>query len=353
MKISFTPVWFDSLGAKSSCSLIRTPNTTILIDPGIAIMHPSFPASYLDKLKWKQEGANRIRDASRRADIVVISHYHYDHYFPREMEIYEGKLVLAKNPNEYINDSQRKRAEEFYSRICEHFGEIKLEEVLKESLTRTFPNPMEELPLAANKDFSDYNDRRTEILKKGLKLFEKRIKNWNRMPRIPELEFRGIKILFPEGKELRFGKTRLRFTKPLFHGIEFSTLGWVFSTVIEHEDEKIIHSSDLNGPIIEDYAQWIIDEDPDILILDGPMTYMFGYLLNRTNLMRAVENAARIVEETDAKIIVYDHHLVREARYKERTKQVWDAALRAGKKVLTAAELLGRVPKVLECNEKG
>jgi predicted metallo-beta-lactamase superfamily hydrolase len=33
-----------------------------------------------------------------------------------------------------------------------------------------------------------------------------------------------------------------------------------------------IYTSHLQGPGIEDYAQWIIKENPDILILDGPPT---------------------------------------------------------------------------------
>lgn len=54
--------------------------------------------------------------------------------------------------------------------------------------------------------------------------------------------------------------------------------------MIEHGGQKLIHSSDLNGPIIEDYPEWIIRENPDLLVLDGPMTYMRGYLLTETTL---------------------------------------------------------------------
>ena len=149
---------------------------------------------------------------------------------------------------------------------------------------------------------------------------------------------------FPEGKTFTFGKTRLRFTKPLFHGIEFSRVGWVFSTVIEHGGQKLIHSSDLNGPVIEDYAEWIIQENPDILILDGPMTYMRGYLLTETTPRRAIENAVRILEERDLRLMIYDHHLPREPKFKEVTRRVWEAG---GKKITTAAEFLGKKPAVL------
>lgn len=164
---------------------------------------------------------------------------------------------------------------------------------------------------------------------------------------IPEFNFHSLKVKYPEGKEFKFGNTTLRFSKPLFHGIEFSRVGWVFYTIVEHENEKFIHSSDLDGPIIEDYTQQIIHENPQVLILDGPMTYMFGYLLNRINLNRAVENAAEIVRKIDAELIIYDHHLPRERKFRERTAKVWEVAKEAKKKVMTAAEFLGQEPVVL------
>ncbi|MHA1208431.1 MAG: MBL fold metallo-hydrolase [Candidatus Freyarchaeota archaeon] len=347
MGVSFRPVWFDSLGAKSSCTLVETPEVSVLIDPGIAVMQPSFPASMPQKLYWEAMGRREIKRASRKADVIVVSHYHYDHYFPEDMSVYSGKLVLAKNPNEYINDSQRRRAERFYSKICKHFGKTNLEDVVKKPYTREYGNPLDDLPIAMHKDFGDYNERRKELLEKGLKWFRNRTTRWGKNPEIPELEFESVKVKYPEGRKLRFGDTRLRFTKPLFHGIEFSRVGWIFATVVEHGGEKLIHSSDMNGPIIEDYAEWIIEENPDILVLDGPMTYMFGYLLNRTNLNRTVANAVRILEETKARLIIYDHHLPREAKFKEHTREVWNTAEKLNKKLLTAADFLRKTPKVL------
>ena len=348
MALSFKPIWFDSLGAKSSCVLVRTSDVSILIDPGIAIMQPSFPASEEEKIEWLIEGEKAIKRASERADIVVITHYHYDHYFPNDLDVYEGKLLLVKDPNEYINDSQRERAEYFYSNLYNYFGDLKLEDIWRKSESKEYPNPLEELPIAFSKDFGDYNTRRKQLLEKGLKWFKNRVNKWNRNPRIPEMGFENFKVVFADGRTLQFGDTKIRFTRPLFHGIEFSRVGWVISVVIECKEEKFIHSSDLNGPIIEDYADWIAKENPDILVLDGPMTYMLGYLLNKINLRRTIENAVKIVKEIDAEVIIYDHHLPRERHFREHTKEVWEAAEKGGKAVLTAAEFLGRKPKVLE-----
>lgn len=51
-----------------------------------------------------------------------------------------------------------------------------------------------------------------------------------------------------------------------------------------------IYTSHLQGPGIDDYAQWIIEENPDILILDGPPGYLFGFMVNRINLQRAIDS---------------------------------------------------------------
>lgn len=346
--IGFKPVWFDSLGAKSSCILVQTPDLSILIDPGVAVMHPSFPASSRAKWKWYEQAEKAIREASRKAQVIVISHYHYDHFTDFEAEIYRGKLIFAKNPNQYINDSQRGRAERFFQNLYQAFGKIDLNEVLEEPKPRKFPDPAKELTEALNKDFGDYNERRREVLRQGEKWFKGRVKRWEKARQIPALKLGEVKVRFAEGQTVKLDETRIRFKGPLFHGIEYSRVGWVFSTIVEYGGEKLLHSSDLNGPIIEDYAQWIIEEKPDILILDGPMTYMLGYTLNLINFNRTLENAEKIVEEAGCKLIIYDHHLPREPKFKERTRRLWEKAEKLGIKMVTAAELLGKTPAVLQ-----
>lgn len=349
MKVIFKPVWFDSFGAKSSCSLIKTPDLKILIDPGIAVMQPSFPASEDKKVYWYEKGYEAIKSASKNVDVIVISHYHYDHFTDFEKNIYSGKTVFAKNPNEFINDSQRERAEEFYKHLYEGFSEKKFKDLLKKPQPKEYKNPLEDLPLAKSKSFGDYERRRRSLLDQGERWFFKRVRKWNNYKKIPELDLETVKVKFSEGKEFKFRNTKLRFTKPLFHGIEFSRVGWVFSTIIEYGKEKLIHSSDLNGPIIEDYAEWIIKESPTTLILDGPMTYMLGYTLNLINFKRTIENALKIIEETSKiETIVYDHHLPREPKFRERTRKVWEKAKKLGIKMVTAAELIGKKTVVLE-----
>ncbi len=342
MSLSFKPIWFDSMGAKSTCTFVRTSDVSIVIDPGVAIMQPSFPATPEQKAEWLSYAENTIKQMCNNANYLVITHYHYDHYFPDDLDIYKEKKVFTKNPNEYINFKQRERAVEFFNSV---FNKFKVEESQKtypKNKKTNYPDPLDVLPYAAKKDFKSYNTRRKEVLEKGRKRFNKQVMKWLSYKPLPEIKSKDIEIVFADEKSCVIGDTTIRFTKPLFHGIEYASVGWVFATIIECNGKKLLHSSDVSGPMIEDYADMIICENPNILILDGPTTYLFGYILNRINLERTIENTVRIIKEIDADVIIYDHHLTREHRFREHTNKVWKTAEELGKRVITAAEYLGK-----------
>jgi len=342
MTLSFKPVWSDSMGAKSSCVLVKTPDVGILIDPGVSIMHPSFPASDRRKMGWLRRGENAVLEASKEADVVVISHYHYDHFTDFDARLYEGKRLFVKNPNEFINYSQRGRAENFLGNVCREFGGIEFKSILEKNKKKNYPDPMEKMPLAAERDFGGYNKRRRELLGKGRDRFSRLADSWNKKERIPEIKFKNIKVEFPEGGKFKFGKTKMEFSQPLFHGIEYSRLGWVFATMVESGGKRLMHSSDLCGVYIEDYAEMIVKEKPDILILDGAPTYLLPYMMNSINLERCIKNICNIIRNVDSELILLDHHLPRDSRYRERLKEVYDLAAKEKKTVTTAAEYLGR-----------
>jgi hypothetical protein len=276
----------------------------------------------------------------------VISHYHYDHHtkFGTKgincKKLYSGKLILAKDPNRYINRSQRERAELVWSQLCTNF-DVCLE--FGKSETAEFPDPVEELH-SASKNFGSYQERRRKLLERGSREFKKLSEFWNQQDTIPELQLDATtKVRWVDGKKIKIGSTTLRFSKPRYHGMEYDRIGWVFSIVIERK-KKLLHSSDLQGPIIEDYAEDIIRENPDFLILDGPPTYLLGYMMNKINLGRAINNLCRILDEVDAETVIWDHHLLRDTRYRERTKTAYEYAKRTGKELISMAEFLGKKP---------
>jgi hypothetical protein len=331
------------MGAKCSSILIETPDITILVDPGAASMQGSYPLPLQEKERLQLQALRNIGEASKSADFVFISHYHYDHYtplmdIPREVEnFYKGKTVWAKDPNKFINHSQWNRARIF-------FGGLGGKEIYKEPEGINYKPIEEELPIALSRNYGDYGERKKELLEKGKIWFEKLLNLWQTNQWIREFKTRDYFVKFIDGKRYKFGDTIVRFTQPLFHGIEYDRVGWVISLVVENNHKKFLYSSDLQGPQIEDYADWIIQENPDAMVLDGPATYLFGFMMNRINLNRAISNMVKIIKKTKTNPIIYDHHLLREGKYKERLKEVY----KKGKsRVLTAAEFMGREPLIL------
>ena len=331
------------MGAKSSSVLIETPDLKILVDTGAAEMQPSYPLSSEEKKDLRQKALAVIKEASQEADIIFISHYHYDHHtLPSEApEIYEGKKLWIKDPNIWINQSQWKRARLFLKQFCTIYGGKMIGQFMQPPKEIEIKDPLEDLPLASKRNFGDYKARKDELLTKGRAWFEKLVVLWRSEPWIYPFALGEEEILFADGQEFKVGSTTIRFSSPLFHGVELDRLGWVISMVLECRGAKILYTSDLQGPIIEDYADWIIKENPDLLILDGTATYLLGFMLNQTNFRRVIGNLSSILQNIDSQIIIYDHHLPRDIHFREKMAEVYKIAKEEGKTLITAAEWLG------------
>lgn len=112
MKI--TPLAADSMGTRSMATLIETKDCVICIDPAVSLgpkrynlsPHP-LEFAQLD-LQWEN-----VQKAAKRSQVLVVTHYHYDHHNPKVPELYDGKVVFVKHPTQNINKSQKERAAEF------------------------------------------------------------------------------------------------------------------------------------------------------------------------------------------------------------------------------------------------
>ena len=280
-KMKIIPLAFDSLGVRSTATWVET-DRKILIDPGAALgpLRYSLPPSKIEYRRL-EELARVIISYAEKSDILIVSHYHYDHHFP-EQDFYEGKILLIKDPKNKINYSQKQRGKEF-------------------------------LGLLGNK------------------------------PR---------RIEFADGKEFQFGETRLKFSPPFFHGKEYSKLGYVLITSVSYQGEKILHASDIQGPQTKTTTDWIISEDPDILILSGYPTLLMGWRFSKFGLLESNQNLIKILSQTKVNTVILDHHLVRDLHYLNKIEEVLKTAEKLKKKVITAAEFLGKKPDFLEARRK-
>ena len=62
------------------------------------------------EIKAMNESWRTIKEHAARADILIITHYHFDHFDPTEPLVFRDKVLLIKHPKDHINSSQRERA---------------------------------------------------------------------------------------------------------------------------------------------------------------------------------------------------------------------------------------------------
>ncbi len=119
------PLASESMGTRSMATYVETRSCRILIDPGAAIAQFRYGLEPHDMEKWcLKKHKERILMFSHSTEIIIITHYHYDHFIHDDPELYRNKWLLLKNPNQKINISQRHRAFEFIRSIKSVAGDI-------------------------------------------------------------------------------------------------------------------------------------------------------------------------------------------------------------------------------------
>ncbi|RLI37723.1 hypothetical protein DRO55_00670 [Candidatus Bathyarchaeota archaeon] len=289
-KIRVTPLAFESLGVRSMCTYVETPDVRILLDAGVSLGPrrfglPPHPREY-QALRSCRE---RILNYAEKADVITVSHYHFDHHTPSYTDwaynwssaeiaekIYRGKILFIKSYRSMVNFSQRRRGWMFLQTGGSH---------------------AERIEVADNRSF-------------------------------------------------RFGDTKISFSEPVFHGSENSPLGWVIMATITHNGERLLFAPDVQGPISNRTLQIILSERPNLLILGGPPIYLADYRVKSENIQSAMRNIRKIAEEIPTTIL--DHHLLRDEGWRRLVEPAYETASRIGHKILTAADFIGEENRLLE-----
>ncbi len=153
-KIKLVPLAAESFGVRSMCTFIETPTLRVLLDAGVSLAPNRFRLPpHPNEFEAIKKARRRIAEFADKADVVTVSHYHHDHLTPSfedwlcnwthnetARQIYESKMVYAKNYRVNINTSQRMRGRIFEKAVGEHakkltfsdgrsfkFGETKLQ----------------------------------------------------------------------------------------------------------------------------------------------------------------------------------------------------------------------------------
>jgi len=280
--LKIIPVAFDSLGVRSMATFVETRDLKILIDPAAAL-GPSRYGLPPHPLEWLalNESIAKIKDKARAAEVLIVTHYHYDHYDPSRPELYYDKTVFIKHPVLNINKSQTERASLFLQAI------------------RSKPKTLENA----------------------------------------------------DGNCFQIGNTRIAFSEAVCHGTD-AKLGYVTQVSICDGDEKFLFSSDVEGYSLFDQTRFVLNERPNIIFADGPMTYMLGYRYSYSDLRVSLTNLTQIVCSGWLKTLVLDHHFLRDLNYKQRIIPLYETAQKHGVKIMTAAEYVGRKVEMLEALRK-
>ena len=287
--IEIVPIASESLGVRSLCTFIRTPDISILLDPSAALAKRSSLEPHPLEYRQLQQSLEVIRARAEEADILSISHYHYDHVRPgfrnclynlstrqERKEMFTGKKIFAKDNRESINNSQRRRAYFFHKDV---------------------KNVCEEL------DWCD-------------------------------------------GKSYEFGKTLITYSKPLPHGPEDSPLGYVLATAIEYEATKVVFAPDVQGPISRRALNFILSFEPTLAIVGGPPTYLSKF--KEEESQSAIFNLTTLASVVP--ILVVDHHNMRDSNWANWIATVKNIATQSNNSLLSMAALSDLDERCLESN---
>src|SRR5207247_6589858 len=104
---------------------VAAPDASVVIDPSVGLgrfrydLRPHATEKARQKELWQA-----IRAASKEADVLTVSHYHYDHHNPDAPSIFRGKIAFLKDGKFHINRSQRQRAGAFVRAIKKYPKEM-------------------------------------------------------------------------------------------------------------------------------------------------------------------------------------------------------------------------------------
>ncbi len=159
-------------------------------------------------------------------------------------------------------------------------------------------------------------------------------------------------IEFADGRGFEVKGVKVKFSPAVWHGPENSKVGRVVMVSIDDGKQKFVFGSDAQGLLDPKALGWVIKENPDIALIDGPPTIFIGWRMGKWILEDSIKNLKELLSKTKVKTVILDHHVVRDIEYKKKMREVFEYAEKLGKKVVNAAEFMGVKPEYLEALRK-
>lgn len=116
-QVRLYPVAYDSFGVKGMCTRIETKDLVVTIDPGASLETDIFPFPEEERQKLLERFQEAIFYSCLRSSIIVITHYHLDHFIlAREPRLYSKKVLFAKSLDD-LPQKQQETAQRFFKAI--------------------------------------------------------------------------------------------------------------------------------------------------------------------------------------------------------------------------------------------
>lgn len=289
--IEIIPIAAESLGVRSLCTMVHTPDVSIIFDPSAALAKRFSLEPHPLEYQALRMALDEITANAKEASILSFSHYHYDHVRPgfhnslynlsthdERKEQVTGKIIFAKDNRENINSSQRRRGYYFLKDVK---------------------------PVAKD-------------------------------------------IQWVDGKIFNFGDTTITYSHPLPHGPNGSKLGFVLATTIEHAGSRFLFAPDIQGPISKETLAYILTIEPELAIIGGPPLYLSQ--VSKQEIQSSLYCLSNLAVSIPT--LVVDHHNMRGGNWSDWIKPVLNVSEEFGHSLLSMAELAGKEEKCLESNRK-
>lgn len=294
------PLASDSMGARSMAFSVSTRKAGLVIDPGVALGPWRFGLEPHEiELVRLRQLKNNILAEINEVDAVSISHYHYDHYFKDRPDAYAGKVLLIKHPKRNINKSQQGRSAKL----------------------------LKSLDAVLSADSGKSGSDASENTGGG-----------------------SGSVDFADGRFFEIGDLAIQFSEALPHGTN-TKLGWVVGVAVSAGDDVFVHTSDIEGPSLDEQLAFILESQPTVLACDGPMTYLM-YRYGNKAMEASLLNLERIISETPVRTMMLDHHFLRDDEWAGKIGPVFAAAEASGCDITTFAGFAGEKNDLLEARRR-
>lgn len=155
-------------------------------------------------------------------------------------------------------------------------------------------------------------------------------------------------IEYADGRLFRLGNTRLVFSRPV--AAHEHAADTVIQLAVSEGKASFVYTSEIAGACTGEALDFILENDPDVIYLDGPVTYRSGPDI--CPLETRLEALKRLLSETRVRHLIIDHHLTRDFHWRQQIEPVFKLAQEREVQIQTAAEFRGDPIQLLESRRK-